>query len=250
MDDLQYYKHGIYYISPDLINKRSLPNIVYLDNIKLIRLLGFIYIPSEPDNLNLEQIIAINELRFAHKDNYDIYKFNVTIKTLFSLIIKELNPKRLLDYGCGFDPITNYFNYSGDFSVFDIDKGTLKILQNSNISIIDNLSLINDNKFDLIISIFVFHFNIAESEIINLFRVLSIDGVMVVNAYRTDKPYFTDLKNRLVKNSFKIIELNIPEKDDHKLLVIYKNCINYTTYTGIITALNDTFETEISDEKR
>lgn len=227
MNELQYYENGIYYVQPSLLKNKEYPRLITTNNIVLVKLLGFIYIPSETEDLQAEQIESINKLRYKYKGDDYIYQFNKAIKLFFCYVINLVKPSKLLDYGCGFDPIVNHCHYSGNFHALDFDKNVIDILYNEfNIKSVEDTSSFSDEFFDLIISIFVFHFNISEKNIKEFHRILTNNGLLIANIYRSDKPYISRLKMSFIENSFNIKEISIPQKDDHKIWVIYKDYIN------------------------
>ena len=227
---LLYYKNDIYYINP---TQESSPKVLYIDNKKLTRLLNFIYIPLETEKLSKEQIISINKLRYIHKNDDEIYSLNSQIKLFFVDIIKYLQIDNLLDFGCGYDPIINYLDIEINFVAFDIDDSLMPLLED-NITISNNLELLKDNTFDLIISIFVFHFEITMTDIKKLYTILVKNGIIIANIYNRDDNSRHDLYLALSTEGFKIRKLSLFSKKNHELWLISKSEINSNIINDII----------------
>ncbi len=227
--ELVYFENGIYYTN--IIDKNS-PKVLYVGNKKLTLLLDFIYIPTQTDKLTKAQIISINKLRYMNRSDTEIYSLNKKIKLFFVDIIKYLEIESLLDFGCGYDPIINYFDTKIDFVGFDIDN-TLTSLLGSNIKITDNLKTLNKSTFELVVSIFVFHFDIKRTDIKDLYNILTNDGMIIANIYNRDDYSKKTLQSNLVGEGFIVQKLSLFSKKNHELWIISKTSINDSVINDI-----------------
>lgn len=221
MEKVILYKHDIYYFDPK-VGENQQPSLCYFNNKPYQNLLGFIYIPTEIDLLSKEQIKAINELRYKYRKHEILFDFNFYMKDVFSEIINIVKPNKLLDYGAGYDPITNYTNYNGTFHSYDIDNSSLNKLSKPMNPTMD-LSTFEDGYFDLVISIFVFHFEISVREIKELSRIINKNGLLIANMHRRNDKSKSTLKNHFLNNGFLFVELPVLRREGHYIWVFYKN---------------------------
>lgn len=217
-----YFENGIYYIDPTHENP---PKILYIENKKLSLLLGFIYIPTQTNNLTKAQIISINKLRYINKSNKEVYYLNSKIKFFFADIIKYLQTDSLLDFGCGYDPIINYLDTKVNFVGFDIDMTVIPLL-GDNIKITSNLTNLKKYDFDLVISIFVFHFDIKIADIRALYNILKDNGMIIANVYNRTSYSKNILHSILIKEGFIVQKLSLFSKKNHELWIIAKMNLN------------------------
>jgi SAM-dependent methyltransferase len=227
---LEHYKNNIYYIKP---NKKKSSKYKYIGSKRLNRLLDFIYLPVNTDKLTKEQIISINELRYKYKNKDELYSLNNKMKLFFADIIKCLQINSLLDFGCGYDPIINYLDNKVNFVAYDIDRKVIHLLEDSML-VTDNLYTLRKENFDLIISIFVFHFNITLVDIKNLYSLLTKNGILIMNVYNRDTSSREDLYLLLNDEGFKIEQLSLFSKKNHELWIVSKNNLNQSILNDII----------------
>lgn len=234
MNRVIFYENDIYYIPPSFEEKDALSTID-INGVVYYNLLGFIYISTEMENLTHTQIKSINDLRYKYRKNDETFRFNLYIKKLFCDFISALEPNNLLDYGSGFDPIINYCDYNGFFLAFDIDNSSLTKISAS-INSTNDLSTFPDKCFDLIVSIFVFHFNIKDEDLLMLSKVISNNGLLIVNIHRRNDLSQNNLKKRFAQKGFSISVLEISSRKGHSIWIIYKKrFLNIDTYTKIRT---------------
>jgi ubiquinone/menaquinone biosynthesis C-methylase UbiE len=242
MSNLKNYKNLL--ISSDSNNKT-------LDvNGKIYhRYMDKIYIPSTPVELSFEDVTSLSEIRL--KLDKDVINYDYTIALINQLLIRIPShlKSNIIDFGCGGGILAEIIVKNKDFSyvesIFSLDgssfsinetKNKYKILNNikSFTQVFDKNTTIDasDNSYSSIISSFVMHFNIYESQLIELHRVLKKGGIFVYNDYIFNKnPKQTKkIIKMLLKIGFEISESIIKIKDEysniekeHKIITAIKH---------------------------
>ena len=110
-------------------------------------------------------------------------------------IIKDFNPKKVLDYGAGKCKIANSLTNLFDVSVFDIDEKTILERANDDVQVLKFVETSQEGEYDLVNSNLVLCCidNITvESVMTNMTRMLKIGGKLVVSICN---PLFNDISN-------------------------------------------------------
>lgn len=169
--------------------------IVYQDH-QYYRYMDKIYIPSPPSELSINDVSSLSEIRI--KLDCDVIDYDYT-ESVIELIIKEaqISNGTVIDFGCGGGISFNVFSKL-DFNLdkligLDISKFAVltagkvysggKLSASSSIFGESDSIGVENNSIDAIISSFVMHFNIYESQIGELYRVLKPGGRFVYNDY-------------------------------------------------------------------
>ncbi|MCE9781221.1 class I SAM-dependent methyltransferase [Shewanella algae] len=186
-----------------LINKDSSgPECIIFNGNLYHRYMDRIYLPKLPSELNKKEVAWLSEARLKLAEDiidYD-YSFDVIGKLYSYLQIKS--DQSLLDFGCGGGMFLKFlrtrspsiwprFVYGLDISEYALDQAKSYYLSNSFNSPLLNLDVFNDESvidaedafFDGAISSFVMHFNIYESQVGELFRVLKPGAIFCYNDY-------------------------------------------------------------------
>lgn len=205
----QEYGHDIHYCttySPD----NPSPQKIKINGKVYTRFLDFIYMPCETFELTREQCIAVNNVRNMYYETHGSMSINKAVKRRISMIVNALcgNAKKtLLDYGCGYQTLRSQLDVNITYIGADIN---LAVIQNnrekdpkaSYVIVDENQLPFKDKSIDVLVSVFVFHFNISLLQLSELYRILSDDGVMIFNLYLLPQKQRKNLFLQLEKIGF------------------------------------------------
>lgn len=185
----QEYQLGIYYCVNYTPNTLP-PKKINIAGRIYTRFMNFIYMPCETHELTREQCIAVNDLRSIFFEKHADKAVNFSVKKRIASLINTLcagTQKRLLEYGCGhhtlFDFLDTNIDYTGvDISLSAIEKQKAKNAKGNYLVINDALP-IKDQSIDILVSVFVFHFQVTQFQLAELYRILDKNGVMIFNLY-------------------------------------------------------------------
>lgn len=180
-------------------------NIEYQDR-KYYRYMDKLYIPNIPSNLELRDVIALSEIRIKLDSsiiNY-VYTKDTISKLLLSIPNKEIST--LLDFGSGNGVLSEVLRekeYSSIKHLIGVDACEYAVTQSlnnyhRNLNVIKTISetftfddvtplFVKNDSVDCIISSFVMHFKIYDTQLSELYRVLKPHGFLVYNDYVYDK---------------------------------------------------------------
>jgi len=200
LDALQ--KIGDYYLVKDPLAAINLPDAVSIENKVFYRHMGFIYLPVRPEGLTPEQIIQLGNLRAKHFNQVVDKQFVSKVYTyVYQLMSTKLtasqkrNGINLLDFGAGTGTLGKHIKYSGIDGQYGIDYYAIDInpkYKQINLDPYKLYSVLADNSgmpfpdrfFDVIVSLYVFHYTIPQNHIDEIFRTLTQEGILIFNLYR------------------------------------------------------------------
>lgn len=200
---------------------------IKIDNKQYYRYMDKLYIPEIPSALKLQDVISLSEIRIKKGNELINYPYTKdTILRLLSFICNTPN-SNLLDFGSGNGILSAVIRehkinissltgvdaceYATVQTLYSYEKNLLKIDANDNFNIALQASIfdneknlsIESNSIDNIISSFVMHFKIYDSQLSELYRVLKPQGIFIYNDYVYDK--YPAHAKKLIK---KLISLN------------------------------------------
>ncbi|UPR28188.1 methyltransferase domain-containing protein (plasmid) [Vibrio cyclitrophicus] len=175
--------------------KNSLDDTIIYNERQYYRYMDKIYIPSPPSELNINDVSSLSEIRI--RLNGDVIDYDYT-ESVIELIINNSDIKEddyVIDFGCGGGTSFNVFSKLNiklgkligldisEFAVLTAEK--VYSSDNASASVFGDEAVIDagDNSVDAVISSFVMHFNIYESQLKELYRVLKVGGKFVYNDY-------------------------------------------------------------------
>ncbi|EMI5491493.1 class I SAM-dependent methyltransferase [Providencia stuartii] len=177
--------------------KNPLGDIIMYNDKPYYRYMDKIYIPNPPSELNDIDVSSLSEIRI--KLNGDVIDYDYTKSIIKYLIVKSdiKDFDSIIDFGCGggisADVIKSMDIKLSSITGLDLCPLAIKTAINNyreklligEASFFGNNSKINkdDESIDAIISSFVMHFNIYDSQINELYRVLKKEGKIVYNDY-------------------------------------------------------------------
>ena len=223
---IKYYKNGIYYCSQP---KNNLPIKIDVNGVQYYRFHGFIYTSTELENLQPEQVIAVNDLRNKYFEFIEENHVNRYVKNLFKKMIGNSSAHSVLEIGAGYSPLFEDNPAHLDFMVADINPSSMRNCGLRGLKSItiakDGVLPISENSIDLIIAIFVFQFNISHKLVAEFSRVLQFNGIIVANVYRRAKSSREKLLALFSQEgfSYKIFRDSTCCCREHEYWCIYKN---------------------------
>ena len=194
---------------------RSLPDEISLLGKKYLKHMGLIFLPCKPEELSSEQIIELSNLRSAYFDRVvdksfvqKIYMF--VYKLVSNNISKEQQSKgiSLLDFGAGTGSFGHYVKFSGingkypiEYHAVDLNPkyaGTHTETYKSYKAISENSELpFHDGSFDVIVALYVFHYNIPEVHMKSFVEKMNSEGILLFNLYRPSDKLREEIQSRL-----------------------------------------------------
>ena len=92
--------------------------------------------------------------------------------------IPNINNLKVLDYGCGIGQGTALLK---NVTCYDINKDAIEVAKNYGINIINNLSLIKNNSFDIVFSSMMLdHCLNPKKELENIYKKLKVGGKVII----------------------------------------------------------------------
>lgn len=148
------------------------------------KFLDRLLLPKRTNQLSKNQILTINRHREKHFFGDRQFIKNRKLRSFIHSLLSVINKKSILEVGCGKFPLAldNEWNPNQNYYGLDIDPEA--IFENKSKGINCNLignSIINNNLFDVCISIFVFHFGINDKELDLIESLLSKSGILIFN---------------------------------------------------------------------
>jgi len=207
----------------------TIPNIVSINDNEYFRFCDFILIPCQTDLLTPQQVVNVNKLRAKYYDSHPQFIVNKKIRKVFYDLISIWNPKMILEFGPGSNPIKFEENEDVEIQFSDFNEDSISILKAEGLkcSYFDKQGKLNieDNSIDAIISIFVFHFDISQNQINEMFRVLSNYGIVIANIYKRSNKSRIELLNKFHLSGFssQIIKDNTEICNQHEYWFFFKN---------------------------
>ncbi|MCR9192216.1 MAG: class I SAM-dependent methyltransferase [Gammaproteobacteria bacterium] len=213
------YAHGVYYCTTYTAENRS-PKLISIHGKVYTRFLDFIYMPCETHELNRVQCIAVNDIRNIYFETHKDMVINNLVKQRVSTIINQLCTTKkmtLLEYGCGYQTIHELLDGNINYVGTDINEKVIAhnktIDSKSRFITIDKDNIpIKDQGLDLIVSVFVFHFNVTDQQLSKLFSLLSEKGIMMFNLYLLPKDQRQLLFSRIKTIGFTYHRETDPDK--------------------------------------
>ena len=185
---------GLLFISEGGPEKYSYEGVDYY------RYMDKLYIPKPPSELSKADVSALSEMRLKLGDEVIDLDYSLdVVRHLHSLL--ELNiDSKVIDFGCGGGMLCDFLKESNSSSLnsevlgLDISQFAVKeFMKNHHDLDLNTISAVYfddntkleypDNYFDGVLSSFVMHFTIFESQMREIYRVLKPTGRFVYNDY-------------------------------------------------------------------
>ncbi len=185
------------------------------------RYMDKIYIPNKVKFLSNEDVQALSEIRIKLNNEVIDYQYSKEVSLYLLSKINKENKKNIIDFGCGGgflidcikkeDNVVNYYGLDCTKESLELARSNIKEIKDFNIFFqeFDKEKKINlkSNSIDSIISCFVMHFNIYDSQLKELKRVLKKNGQFVYNDFYHKKN--PEHKKKIIR---KLLALNFQVK--------------------------------------
>ncbi len=168
------------------------------------RFMNYIYLPQPPESLSLEQVKRICDLRLENFDKLvdreiNSYVVDTITRCIAAKFPDATPPVKTLDFGCGSGLSTQLLlDHLPELDIVgvDISEKAIDLYKEQKINAIctfpgEPLPFVSAT-FDLIVAVFVMHFNIDTPTLIELRRILRPEGLFVFNVYQRDTDGLTE----------------------------------------------------------
>jgi SAM-dependent methyltransferase len=226
-DSLRLIARGKFYIDERCDPQRIGPKLLMIEGKRYHRFMDFIYTPTPPSTLPFDDVAALCELRLEFAETIIDRGVHRAVVECIANRVKSSNPdavrKRaieILDFGCGTGLASEEFRsaWGAACNVTGLDVSERAVATACSRGVHAYLTTregefpFQANAFDLVMAIFVFHFQVPESRFQEILRVLRPNGLLAFNLYG-DVP--SSLWRNLERVGFEIIngkgECNLPE---------------------------------------
>lgn len=211
-------KNGAFYIWENLDERVPLPTMITIEGNIYYRFMNFLYLPQPPESLSTEKIIEICDLRLEYLNELVDYKYNRRVvaaiagylQSIFPNINTHTNTIKALDFGCGsglsLQLIYEHFPQL-DIMGVDISEKAIQRAHEQNLPALrsypDKQLPFETASFDLVVAIFVMHFNIDLKTLSELRRILRPEGKYVFNLFQRS---IKGVKQQLIEAGFTSVE--------------------------------------------
>lgn len=215
----------IYYVDDFSI---TLPHSYMLNGKLYFRFCDFIFIPDSTESLSPEQVIIVNQIRAVYFKKHPQFHINSTVKEEFKSMIDMLSPTTILEFGPGSNPFTQAADIDKKFYFVDFNPASIEFLKslglNSNLFGKESMLNLPNESVDVIISIFVFQFDISQTQVDELYRVLNVNGLLLANMYKRSVESRIELLDKFFSTGFlhSIVSDKSNLCENHEYWVLYK----------------------------
>jgi ubiquinone/menaquinone biosynthesis C-methylase UbiE len=162
------------------------------------RFMNFIYLPQPPESLDIEQVKRICDLRLDHINelvdrNHNREIVAAIVDNAVPSYRDATSPVKALDFGCGSGlSSTLLMEYIPQLQIVGVDISEKAIMRSRQQNLTAFLTHSEEPlpfdaaMFDVIFAVFVMHFKIDMSTLIELRRILQTSGKFVFNVYKRD----------------------------------------------------------------
>jgi len=205
-----------------------LPHSILLNGKLYFRFCEFIFIPDSTESLSPDQVIIVNQIRAEYFKKHPQFNVNNIVKGVFKSMIEILNPTTVLEFGPGFNPLTQSSDNGNNFYFVDFNPNSIEFLKslglNSNFFGKESMLSLPNEYIDVIVSIFVFQFDISQTQVNELYRVLNTNGFLLANVYKRSEESRLDLLDKF--SSIGFLHSIVSDKSNlclnHEYWVLYK----------------------------
>lgn len=212
--------------------------VIICNNQRFSRFMKRFYLSCETEDLSPEEVSALCQERAKAPES--IGNANAQVRGLFRSLIQNINPRKILEIGAGCNPILGEHD--------PILKHAKYVKSDADIESADDVTMFSrhdcgldypDGYFDLAAAVFVLHFNFYESQINELHRCLSADGVLIANVYRRSISSRKALSSRFEEKGFLIEALPDPISlcDLHEYWIIAKTQRALSTHRAELSTI-------------
>jgi len=204
------------------------PHSISIKNKTYFRFCDFIFIPRDTYLLSQEQVIVVNQIRTKYFEIHPQFKMNDTVRNRFKSWVEILEPRSILEFGPGLNPFLPEHQNGIQIFYADFNGESVESLKSKGLDCSlfgkDSSLKIETDTIDLIVSIFVFHFDISQNQIKEFYRVINTDGVFIANVYKLPAEARHMLLTKFISTGF--FYYIIPDSENicknHEYWILYK----------------------------
>ena len=216
------------------------PSLEY-EGKRYYRFHDFIYLSKPLEALDEKQVLAVCSIRNSHSTDQQMLP-NSVVRNVLRSASNAYKPKLLLEIGPGLRPLFTPGEHDFAYELAELDPRIVGSLVSDGYS----ASLFNGQtqlkqltgSVDLIVAVFVFQFPIQESQVEELVRVLSPEGLILANVFRRSQSSRETLQRSFARKGCKTA-VSIPSDEiayDHEYWILGRNLSN-SGYLRIVGAL-------------
>ncbi|WP_404344231.1 class I SAM-dependent methyltransferase [Vreelandella venusta] len=220
---LEVFANGVYKLN----SKEKGPEVISFENKLLYRFMDHLYVEKENlEDLTSDEVSDLCRARASYPVLID--EANSSVKKNFKEFIHRKNPQCIFEIGAGESPLLDCVDTKVSYAVCDADASLLdkekKGLVFHNFSFESPNIPFGDNYFDLVVAVFVLHFQFYEVQIKELARCIADDGVFLANIYRRKESGRVGLVQKFEQYGFYVFRLEDPQElcKNHEYWVIGK----------------------------
>lgn len=223
--------HGIYYHRSARTRGVPGPPSLTISGVLHQRFMDYLYTPMPLDELDARQVQVLNRLRRDLMTQGAARRANYRVKRVFNALIATVEPARMLEWGCGYEPL---FGWDVQFDYFATDIDPTVIAFQGKRGIICQTpeviaTIVKPSSVDIIPAVFVFHFRISDQDIDSMYTLLKPGGVVVANVYRRSAAAREHLEKTLSARGFTVSRHDDPQKlcTNHEYWIMSKGSMEH-----------------------
>ncbi|NVK56824.1 MAG: methyltransferase domain-containing protein [Alteromonadaceae bacterium] len=198
---------GIYKIS----KQSARPEKLEINGELHSRFMDIFYLRDSTQQLNESKVIALCREREKLPSYGEV---NSTVKQVFSKFISEHGGINILEIGAGKAPTIKNYNGEGKYILADTDPKVVEL----NITNGGEYTWFSSSEglkypsefFDLAFAVFVFHFKIYDSQLIELRRCIKPNGILLANVYLLNDEERHELSASIKSQGFSLVKVSDP----------------------------------------
>jgi SAM-dependent methyltransferase len=179
------------------------------------RFMDFIYLPAMADDLTRDQLISVNRLRKRLVGMSLLTSANARVKERLADAVHAIAAGSVLEWGCGYQSIEPLLPADLSYTAVDIDPGVVHhhAVRGTRCFLADELpERVGVAQHDVVVSAFVFHFDIPDHHIAALHRLLSPEGLIIANVYRRAGRSRAQLRDAFAAKGFELFVEPDPDR--------------------------------------
>ncbi len=220
------FENGICFVEPGTVP--SPPAAVLFEGHVFRRFMDFIYLPAPADDLTRDQLITVNRLRAHLVEMCLLAPANARVKDRLVNAIRTLGAGSVLEWGCGYRSIESRLSVDVSYTATDVDPDVVRYqtAHGTRCFLADELAReVYMTEHDVVLGVFVFHFDIPDRHIAAMHRLLGPDGLVLANIYRRTKRSRAKLRDAFEAHRFRVLVRPDPDRlcRAHEYWVLHKD---------------------------
>jgi Methyltransferase domain len=209
------------------------------------RFMDAIYLSKPVEELEPDKIRHVNRARRRLMQDGSVETTNLRVKRAMAAAVNEWAPDDILEWGCGDETMHPFLDTYRSYTAVDIDPDVVsrhRRDQKINCRTADNaLDSLPPQSIDVIISVFVFHFQMPSAHLRKMAEVLRLDGCILANVYRRSEDSRKRLREAFEAQGLQVTPMPDPSNacTEHEFWVIARPTVpSERAYTALNTVTN------------